>query len=192
MRLVDEHPRLDTRVVVHELARLVEIGVEDADAADLALVGNRTDDREQPVGPQREIAPPVLPDDLVGAVAPVVGASLQDHQAVRLGPGEHLAHELVGDLGHAVPPSAVLLCTPASHTDQAHRSSTWDGPRAGPRAVESATVAPPRGGPLATAAATARRGSAAWSGRPPPAARRAARPGRPAAATGRCTPRSSA
>src|SRR6266487_5044917 len=83
MRLVDEHPRLDTRVVVHELARLVEIGVEDADAADLALVGNRTDDREQPVGPQREIAPPVLPDDLVGAVAPVVGASLQDHQAVR-------------------------------------------------------------------------------------------------------------
>src|SRR6266511_4140494 len=104
MHLVDEDPRLDARVAVHELARLVEVGVEDPDAADLALVGDRADDRQQPVRPQREVPPPVLPDDPLGGVRPVVGPDLEDHQAVRPGLGEHLPHEFVGDLGHAIPP----------------------------------------------------------------------------------------
>src|SRR6266511_4063231 len=196
MHLVDEDPRLDARVAVHELARLVEVGVEDPDAADLALVGDRADDRQQPVRPQREVPPPVLPDDPLGGVRPVFVPDLEDHQAVRPGLGEHLPHEFVGDLGHAIPPFQRCWWTQLHIPTEliARRGSAARAPGAvagadlvqRPRLRSPWTVTDaPRRGSRARVAATATPWWAAWSGRRRPAARRSGCPGRPARGGGR-------
>src|SRR6266540_941388 len=166
MHLVDEDPRLDARVAVHELARLVEVGVEDPDAADLALVGDRADDRQQPVRPQREVPPPVLP------------------------------HEFVGDLGHAIPPFQrrrwTQLHIPTELIARRGSAARAPGAVAGadlvqrPRLRSPWTVTDaPRRGSRARVAATATPWWAAWSGRRRPAARRSGCPGRPARGGGR-------
>ncbi len=65
--LVHEEPGFDAGIVVHDPLRLIDRRIEDADAVHVAAVAHGTDDREQAVGAQGEIPPPVLPDDLVPA-----------------------------------------------------------------------------------------------------------------------------
>lgn len=100
MGLIDQDALLDRRVLVHYGFDLIDIGIEDPYAGQVASIGDGADDGQQSIGPEEEVTPGVLPDHLLRSGAAAVWASLQDHDAVISGAGEHLGYEVVGDFGH--------------------------------------------------------------------------------------------
>lgn len=76
MRLIDEDALFHCRVLVHDRFCQVDIGIEDPDAGQVAFIGDGADDGQQSSGPEEEIPPAVLPDDLIRSRAAVVWARL--------------------------------------------------------------------------------------------------------------------
>ena len=93
MRLIDEDALFDRRVLVHDRFCQIDIGIEDPDAGQVASIGDGADYGHNSPGPEEEVPPGVLPDDLLRSGAAAVWASLQDYDAVISGAGEHLDHE---------------------------------------------------------------------------------------------------
>src|SRR6516225_7418928 len=67
VQLVGEDALLDTGIVAHDAIGLLEARMEERDPAHAPPVDDRSDDRHEPLGAQRVVAPAVLPDDLVRA-----------------------------------------------------------------------------------------------------------------------------
>jgi hypothetical protein len=63
VQLIGENAGAYAWVVVHQAGHFVGFDVEDAQPRQFTVVGHRQDDRDQAIGPQREVAPSVLPDD---------------------------------------------------------------------------------------------------------------------------------
>lgn len=63
--LVDENSGLHPWIVVHDLPDFIDCAVKDAHSGNLAAVPDRANDGEDAFRPEREIAPAMLPDDLV-------------------------------------------------------------------------------------------------------------------------------
>ena len=102
VNFVGEDACLDAGVFVHDFFRFVRGGVEDAEAADIAIVGDGADDGEQAISSQSEVAATVLPDYSFRVRCMNVWADFEDEDAVVAGGGHHLLHELVGDGGHGL------------------------------------------------------------------------------------------
>jgi len=100
MGFIDQDALFDRRVLVHDRSCQVDIAIENPNPCQVASIGDRADNGQQSSGPEEEVPPGVLPDDLLRSGAAVVWASLQDYDAEISGAGEHLGHEFVGDLGH--------------------------------------------------------------------------------------------
>src|SRR5579875_2736127 len=100
MQFVDEDACLNTGVLVHKLSCLFKRCVEDADAGEVAVIGDRADNRQQTVRAQGKISASVFPDDCVGALLLLVWSSLQDHQAVLPGLGQLRVHKFIGNGSH--------------------------------------------------------------------------------------------
>lgn len=81
MRLIDEDALSDRRVPVHDRFCQVDIGIEDPDAGQVATIGDGADYGQQSSGPEEEVPPGMLPDDLLRSGAAAVWASLQDYDA---------------------------------------------------------------------------------------------------------------
>ena len=58
-----EYPSFDRRIVHHDVLQRVGVRVEEADACQFGLVGNRADDCQEFCPAQREVAAAMLPDD---------------------------------------------------------------------------------------------------------------------------------
>ena len=75
MRLIDEDALFHHRVLVHDRFCQIDIGIEYPDAGQVASIGDGADYRQQSSGPEVEVPPGVLPDDLLRSGAAVVWAS---------------------------------------------------------------------------------------------------------------------
>jgi hypothetical protein len=76
MYLVAQDTDLHGRILVHEASCFPSARVEDVGPGQVAVVGDRADDGQHPVGPQRELAPPVFPDDRIGTGLVISGRGL--------------------------------------------------------------------------------------------------------------------
>ena len=79
MGLIDQDAILDRRVLAHDRFYLIYIGIEDPDACQVASIGDGADYGQQPLSPEEEVPPGVLPDDLLRSWAAV------EHDAVLSG-----------------------------------------------------------------------------------------------------------
>src|SRR5919202_4747796 len=100
MELIDQHPGLDRRVGVHQPAHVLDGGREDADAGDRTAIRNWADNREEALAAEQEVAPAVLPENVVCPRGLLVRPGLQNDNAIRLDLRQHRLHKLVGDCGH--------------------------------------------------------------------------------------------
>src|SRR6266478_1875303 len=102
MDFVDKAPCLHSRVFIHDLLCLFDTGVEYADAAYVAAIHNRADNRKQPLGAQSEISSAMFPYDFFYPrfVSPRPG--FQNNDRIILRSRKHLTHIFVGDCLHEV------------------------------------------------------------------------------------------
>lgn len=75
MRLIDEDALFDRRAPVHDRFCQVDIGIEYPDAGQIAFIGDGADYGQQSSGPEEEIPPAMLPDNLLRSGAAVFWAS---------------------------------------------------------------------------------------------------------------------
>ena len=75
MGLIDQDALFHCRVLVHDRFCLIDVGIEDPDASQVAFIGDGADYGQQSIGPQDEVPPGVLPDDLLRTGAAAVWAS---------------------------------------------------------------------------------------------------------------------
>jgi len=79
MRFVEEDAFFHRRVLLHDRFRQIDIGIEDPDAGQVASIGDGADDGHHSSGPEEEVSPSVLTDDLLRSWAAV------EHDAVLSG-----------------------------------------------------------------------------------------------------------
>ncbi len=77
MYLVDQDARFDSRIVIHDLSRILDARIEDTNPCHIALVGYRINDSEQPFFSEGEIPSPMFPKGARGPIIIPVRASLQ-------------------------------------------------------------------------------------------------------------------
>ena len=65
MDIIDQDALFDRRVLVHDRLRLIDISIEDPDAGQVASVRDGADYGQQSSGPEEEVPPGVLPDNLL-------------------------------------------------------------------------------------------------------------------------------
>jgi hypothetical protein len=88
VHLVDEKARPHTRVSPHDAVHVLGTGVEDPDSAEVAAIDDRTHDRHDPCGAQRDVALAVPPHDVSRGGARLQAllregrTALQDEQCV--------------------------------------------------------------------------------------------------------------
>jgi hypothetical protein len=94
---INKDTGLHARICIHDLLCLVGVGVEYSHSFDVAPIRNGTDHRQEAVGSELKIAPPVFPDDFVDSGLVPLWSGAQEHKTIGLGGSQPLLHEFVRD-----------------------------------------------------------------------------------------------
>jgi len=100
MNFIDEDSFSYSWIPIHQRPDFIYAGIEDTNSAYFAPFRNWADNRSNTIFPERKIPSTMFPEDLLNARQIPIGPSLQNYDGISLGPGDHLAHKIIGNCRH--------------------------------------------------------------------------------------------